>query len=415
MGSISFSEPRGGVDRRAFLAAGFRGVSAFLGLSSLTGCNFERTTILSGTGAEPEPPSLGNIGFVGPLQPPDHNGLMLPRGFTSRVVARSGEPVLGPVYRWHDAPDGGACFPAPSGGWAYVSNAELPDGQGGAGALLFDRDARVVGAYSILEETMLNCAGGRTPWGSWLSCEEHDDGVIYECDPFGLLPAEQRRAMGVFRHEAAAVDSRYRHVYLTEDQPDGRLYRFVPEDYPDLTRGTLEVAEVEGDRGVSWHRVPDPTGGAANPTRYQIREATIFAGGEGIGYYRGVVFFATRSDQRVWAYDTFGGGLSVVYDAATAASPILTGVDNLLISPSGDVLVAEDSDDLQIVALTPQGSILPLVQLVGHDDSEITGPAFDPSHRRLYFSSQRGTTGRATDGVTFEVTGPFTVPLPPLL
>jgi uncharacterized protein len=71
------------------------------------------------------------------------------------------------------------------------------------------------------------------------------------------------------------------------------------------------------------------------------------------------------------------------------------------------VLVAEDGGDMEIVAILPDGTPKPLLQIVGHDGSEVTGPAFDPSGTRLYFSSQRGPTGELTDGWTFEVTGPF--------
>jgi secreted PhoX family phosphatase len=74
---------------------------------------------------------------------------------------------------------------------------------------------------------------------------------------------------------------------------------------------------------------------------------------------------------------------------------------------SGDLLIAEDGGDLQIVVITKSGELKPLLQLIGHDHSEITGPAFSPNGSRLYFSSQRGTTGRSEDGITFEITGPF--------
>jgi hypothetical protein len=71
------------------------------------------------------------------------------------------------------------------------------------------------------------------------------------------------------------------------------------------------------------------------------------------------------------------------------------------------VIVSEDGGSRQIVAITADGKVVPLVQLVGHDDSEICGPAFDPTLGRLYFSSQRGTTGSSSGGMTFEVSGPF--------
>ena len=85
---------------------------------------------------------------------------------------------------------------------------------------------------------------------------------------------------------------------------------------------------------------------------------------------------------------------------------MLSGVDNLTASAEGELLVAEDGDDMQIVVLTAD-KVFPLLQVVGHDRSEITGPAFSPDGSRLYFSSQRGKTGKLEDGMTFEVTGPF--------
>jgi secreted PhoX family phosphatase len=78
----------------------------------------------------------------------------------------------------------------------------------------------------------------------------------------------------------------------------------------------------------------------------------------------------------------------------------------LTLSCCGDVLVAEDGGDMQVVAILPDGTLKPLLQVTGHSGSEITGPAFDPSGTRLYFSSQRGPSG----GVTYEVTGPFHLP-----
>jgi secreted PhoX family phosphatase len=115
------------------------------------------------------------------------------------------------------------------------------------------------------------------------------------------------------------------------------------------------------------------------------------------------VYWTAKGDNRVRAYDTETERMSVLYDAATSANPILTGVDNVTVSASGDVLVVEDGGDMQIVAILPSGELLPLAQLVGYPESELTGPAFDPSGTRLYFSSQRGPKG----GTTFEITGPF--------
>ena len=86
---------------------------------------------------------------------------------------------------------------------------------------------------------------------------------------------------------------------------------------------------------------------------------------------------------------------------------MLTGVDDIISNATGELLVAEDGGDLQIVIITKSGETKPLLQLVGHDRSEITGPAFSPDGSRLYFSSQRGKTGLSEDGITFEISGFF--------
>jgi uncharacterized protein len=364
----------------------------------------------------------GCLDGVGSLQTADANGLMLPADFTSRVVARTGQTVGATSHVWHAAPDGGATFEHPSGGWVYVSNSEVDGGGGGVGAIRFAAGGSITSAYSICSGTSRNCAGGATPWNTWLTCEEVPAGRVLECDPFTPgSAAVVRPALGTFNHEAAAVAHDAQCVFLTEDRSDGLLYRFTPTSYPSLAAGTLEAAQIldpnaqgaiqPGEvRPLTWHAVPNPNPvGSQIHTRYQVPSATAFNGGEGCWYRGAYVTFATKGDNRVWQLDPVANTIRILYDFATSGTPALSGVDNVYTTPCGDVLVAEDPGNAEIVALTPGGLVLPVVRLTGVPDTEMTGPALSPDGRRLYFSSQWNP------GVTFEVSGPFTTPEIPLL
>ncbi len=264
-------------------------------------------------------------------------------------------------------------------------------------------------AYRILAGTNANCAGGPTPWGTWLSCEEHDGGQVWEADPLGLAPALNRPALGVFNHEAVAVDPREERLYMTEDEPDGCLYRFTPDAYPDLLSGSLEVAT--GSAGaVQWEPVPDPSRISA-PTREQVPGALRFKGGEGIWYDSGSVYFTTKGDNRVHVYDPAAATLDLVYDRAATPDAPLSGVDNLTVSPYGDLYVCEDGGNMEICLISTEREVAPFLRLPGadHSGSELAGAVFDPTGTRMYFASQRGYG----QGVIYEVSGPFRLPSAP--
>jgi secreted PhoX family phosphatase len=363
------------------------------------------TRLTGATGARSGAPrtACSAVGPYGPLLAEDRNRIRLPAGFTSRVVARSLSSVPGTSYRWPPFPDGAATFPLADGGWIYAVNSEVPIGLGGASSITFAADGRIVGARRILGATSKNCAGGPTPWGTWLSCEEVARGFVYECD-VARNAATRRPALGRFTHEAAAVDGPRRTVYLTEDEGDGCLYRFRHATAGDLSGGTLEVAAAASPDGgsVTWLPVPDPAA-RSTPTRDQVSGATRFRGGEGAWYGADVLHFTTKGDNRVWRYDVVAQSLAVVYDDDTSSNPELTGVDNVTVSRSGDVFVAEDGGNMQLVILGSEGSVSPFVEVTGQSGSEITGPAFSPDGSRLYFGSQRGDDV----GITYEVRGPF--------
>ncbi len=345
-------------------------------------------------------PALPGTGPYGALRAADANGIALPNGFTSRVIARSGQTVPGTSYRWHGAPDGGACF-ADGDGWVYVSNSEQILGTGGVSAVRFSATGQVTGAYRILSGSTRNCSGGATPWNTWLSCEETSRGYVYETYPFGGTAAVRRPAMGRFNHEAAAASPARQVIYLTEDESDGCFYRFTPTTWGNLSAGTLDVARVSGG-AVTWARVPDPSG--ARSTRNQVSGAARFNGGEGAYYRNGTCFFTTKGDNRVWAYDENASTIAVAYDDNVSGAP-LSGVDNITGDAFvGDLYVAEDGGNMEVCVITPDDVVAPFLRISGQSGSEIAGVAFNPAGNRLYFSSQRGTNG---SGITYEVTGPF--------
>jgi len=441
----AFSTDRRTILRAMFLSAGSVGLPQWL---AACGQSPVATGAGDGPGGDGPMPTSGRFQNIGPLRDADDNGVRTPEGFSTRVVAINGElpqpdgmsisgPQTGGVGSrpWHILNDGGGVIPRDNGGWIYVSNSEVPGtgnlaqidnrlavlgnlletltpGLGGVGTLVFDPDGTIVDSYSILTNTTFNCSGGMTPWGTWLSCEEFPDGQVWECNPFEAGQGVALPALGFFDHEAIAVDSRLKVIYQTEDKPEGRFYRFVPdvEDWPpgaerpDLQSGRLQALVVGGDGIEAALHTPQPCSwmDVSDPDRPQLGnydpETTPFDGGEGLWLFNGIAYFSTKGDNRIWAYDTYNDTIEVIYDLATAEAPnnILSGVDNITVTPQGDVLVAEDGGDMQVVVILPNGELKPLLQIVGQDASEIAGIAFTPDGSRMYFTSDRG--GRAVGG-----------------
>jgi hypothetical protein len=175
--------------------------------------------------------------------------------------------------------------------------------------------------------------------------------------------------------------------------------------------------------------VPDPSGSSA-PTRTQVRGATTFDGGEGIWYHHGWAYFTTKGDNSVHGLDLRKGAYRLIWKGdpkgPAAGSGLLTGVDNITVDAgSGDLYVAEDGGNMELVLITPDGTASVFARLMGdgQDGSEITGPVQNPLRNRLYFSSQRGPSAKAlgemlpgigllpadarSGGITYEISGPF--------
>lgn len=481
-----------GLSRRRFLYNLLMAAGSVPMASWLTACGSDGFSDSSPVSGPRDPNFNSQFASMGPLQPADANGVMLPEGFSSRVVAVFNEaPVASqPDFVWHSDPDGGGMFRTEDGGWIYISNSEardattlgaqipdaplvsellsrdtleavdgalgaitglLPDSlplvlpfTGGVSALRFDAEGNLVDAYPVQRNTSTNCSGGATPWGTWINGEEILDGFMFECSPLrdGGTPTRLDR-FGRKAHEMAAVDSDNRAIYHTEDiTGEDRFYRTIFQaaawpagGRPDFDQGRLQVLVVEGGleaakqgpTPIRWVDAVDD--GRPQPAVYQ-EETTIIAGNEGVWYLNGFVYLSNKVDDSIWVIDTIGNTIESIFspDNAPPGSPVdeseprLTGVDNLVMTLDGEMIVVEDGGDMRAMVLLPDGRTIPLLRLPGDPGaplpSEVTGPAFSPDGRRLYVASQRGLLdGTAVPfgfgGVIYEITMPFAVRVDP--
>lgn len=372
--------------------------------------------------------------------PPRHDGMA--------VVRRDGHRLW--LVRNHEiAGDDGAFMQGES---VYD-----PAASGGCTALEFDADAgRLVAARGVLAGTVWNCAGGPTPWGTWLSNEErvpgvgdpHDTqpralrftkhhGFVHEVDPRGG-PSRVLPALGRFCHEAAAVDPRTGQVYLTEDRPRAGLYRFTPDTRGDLAAGgVLEMLVAEGapdlrrdvrrdhDFPVRWTRIEDPLLAHSPGTRDTqgvfaqgaAHGGTAFARLEGAWFGDGVLHFnATAGGDagagQVWRYDPKRAAVRLVFESPGPA--VMSGPDNLTLTPRGGLLVCEDGvgpvQRLIAIGRDARATVFArnAIRLDGqrngiagdHRDKEWAGASFSPDGRWLFVNVQ-------TPGITFAITGPW--------
>jgi hypothetical protein len=203
-------------------------------------------------------------------------GLLLSEGLDARLIATTGQRVEyhtggdRSIISFHDRPDAGATFPddrpGNEGGWVYVSNSEMPTrGEGGVGALTFDANGNTLDYKMVLEESVMNCGGGRTPWNTWVSCEEAHDrrGFAYQVDPIGTK-APQKMTLGGEggSWESFAFDIRdlsQPKFFITEDSFRGALSRFTPTN-PDWNN-PWDMLHGEGAIDYLTLTFNTPTGG----------------------------------------------------------------------------------------------------------------------------------------------------------
>jgi uncharacterized protein len=446
-----------GAARRQFLRGGIVTVASLAALGPLEALG-ARTA-----GAAPFTKRKHSPDY-GPLSPAkDHTTglelIKLPKGFEYISYGWTGDEMSDgrPTPSAHD---GMAAFRRRDGKVALVRNHEQgdfdgaftepaydPAANGGTTNLVFDPDkGKFLESYASLSGTIRNCAGGPTPWGSWLTCEETTvvgadgtrHGYVFEVPYNREGDPRPLKGMGRYSHEALAVDPRTGIVYLTEDATPSGLYRYLPKRRGDLAAGgTLQMLVVETDDGSSYETYTDGTG-----TRYHTSWVTIpnpdYAPGEQRPAEQGAALGAavfTRLEGAWWGKDkvyivsTDGGptgqGQVFSYDPkrermrvlfASPDASVLNNPDNISVSPRGGIVLCEDGDDFEYLhGLTTDGEIFPFAQNQvvvpegtgkavppgDYTGSEWCGSTFEPKKGEWLFANLQ------SPGITVAITGPW--------
>ena len=383
--------------------------------------------------------------------------LALPEGFDYRIVSYTGQ-VLKDGSLVPGAHDGMAAFKGPNATTILVRNHELSPtasiavnapadkkydvgAKGGTTTVVLDNQGRLVEHRPSIAGTTRNCAGGPTPWGTWITCEEDVSlpgslhtkrhGYNFEVDAFsgGLSDPTPLVAMGRFNHEAVAVDPATGFVYQTEDRGDSCFYRFRPNTKGDLkSGGVLEALVIDGMPAVntrsgfkphlmqplqaSWVTI-DVVDPATDTVRVEARSkgAALFSRGEGAWYGEGKVYFVCSDggDARrgqVFAYDDAAGTVTLFLESVLPAELgytdpswttesvaanggfVLAAPDNVTVGPDGRLYLCEDGSGIEkVVGVNHAGEVFEVLRNT-LNDSEFAGACFSHDGRFMFVNLQ---------------------------
>jgi secreted PhoX family phosphatase len=468
------------LDRRSFLrsSAGALGIPA-----SLAGL-FAACSDAGPIEPDSDPGNVGEIGGYGPVTN-DAGVLRLPVGFHMRAFGATGQ-LMSDGRPTPIAHDGMGAFAYGRSTIRLVRNHEdrnsppwTPIGPnpydrvagGGTTTLEIGANRELLGSWVSLSGTWVNCAGGATPWGSWLSCEEtvagpnegfeKTHGWVFEVPAAANAPvaAVPYKAMGRFSHEAVCVDPRTGIVYLTEDNgfpPGSGLYRFLPNQPGQLgAGGRLQMARVVGSPrlhiragskvgievgdtvDIDWVDIPavDPGDDPAIDEDTRLTEVfmqgyeqggAVFNRLEGCSFADGSMFFhdtrggaSTRG--HVWQYQPAAsegqggeadrGLLRSVFESP--GTSVLNNPDNITATPRGGLILCEDGGDSNwLRGIDSAGQIFDFA-MNQFSRSEFAGVCFSPDGQTLFVNLQGASKGVATrqgvagTGMTIAIWGPW--------
>jgi uncharacterized protein len=438
--------------RRQFLLNASATAIGFAGLRSFSACAAKKE-------------SQAITGY-GDLQSDPEDVIDLPKGFSYRIIGKAGEK-MDDGLNLPGAPDGMATFKGPDDLTLLVRNHEVNAGSGakggafgsgnknltdelrksmydsgkaapslgGTSTVVYDtKKQKVVRQFLSLAGTLRNCAGGPTPWDSWVTCEEtvekagklcaKDHGWCFEVpatDQPKLADPVPLKGMGRFNHEAIAVDPDTGYVYETEDRHDGLIYRFLPKVAGKLAQGgKLQALVAKGKKSLdtrNWEKTTVRLGEKITVTWMDVDDvespkddlrfrgfaagAARFARGEGMWYgNNGIYFTCTNGGKKKYGQVWKLTGNELELFAEPNDKDVVDNCDNLTVAPWGDVILCEDGSGKQyLVGVTPKGKFYKLARN-SSGGSELAGATFSPDGSTLFVNIQ----GR---GLTLAVTGPW--------
>jgi uncharacterized protein len=413
---------------------------------------------LAARGAQAQPMKLTTAPGYGPLSPvKDHATglelLALPKGFEYISYGWTND-LMSDGVATPGSHDGMAAFRhgdlvhvvrnhERGAGAAFTQPAYNPAAGGGTTTMVFDPDAgEFRESWGSLGGTIRNCAGGPTPWGTWLTCEETfgttagvRHGYVFEVPADGKGNPAPYKAMGRFNHEAAAIDPVTGIVYETEDRGDASLYRFVPNVPGDLGQGgrlqAMKIGDLKRDTRldnsgteygvVSWVDIDDPDPATDTVRREaQVKGAAIFSRLEGAWYGNDRIYVITTDggparQGQVFELDPATDEFRVLFASPSAA--VLNAPDNMCISPQGSIVLCEDGSGEEFVhGLTTDGQIFPFAKNIAdlrggtagknvaandYRGSEWAGSVFEPKNGKWMFVNLQ------SPGITLAITGPW--------